>query len=136
MQKTKQFVIRNLKFIIIFVLLVIPVVSFAALPGSPGGGLVPCDNSAAKPCDFNAFMNMINIVINYIFKYLAVPIAAIMFAYAGVLMVASGGSTESRGKAKKIFTNAALGLIIAAISWVVIKTILSILSPEGAWTWI
>ena len=103
------------------------------------GGLVPCDNivgadgKIANPCDFNAFMALINKVIRFILFALAIPIAAIMFAYAGFLMVTSGGSTEARGKAKKIFTNAAYGLVIAATAWLIVRTILSILGYDGAW---
>src|SRR5258708_27303423 len=56
-------------------------------------------------CNFNALIALINRVIHFVLFAMAVPIAAIMFAYAGVLSVTSGGSTESRGKAKNIFTN-------------------------------
>ncbi len=107
-------------------MLIIPVFSFAQ-------GLVPCDNVTTK-CDFKALMTLINTVIDYIFKYLAVPIAAIMFAYAGFLLVTAGGEAASaRTKAKSIFTNAAIGLVIAAAAWLIIKTILSILGYQGAW---
>ena len=131
MQKIKQFVIRNLKFVIILALLVLPVFSFAAPP------LVQCDGSTAKPCDFTAFLTLINNVINFILYYMAVPIAAIMFAYAGFLLVTAGGEAAgARTKAKGIFTNAAIGLAVAAACWLIIKTILSILSSPGAWAWI
>ncbi len=107
------------------------VLAFALMPVlSSSAGLVPCDGS---DCDFNAFMNLINNVIHFIFVYLAVPLCAIMFAYAGILLVTSGGSTEARGKAKTIFTNSALGLIIAAAAFLIIRTLLSILGYDGAW---
>src|SRR3989344_7919835 len=114
------------KILIFLFVIIVPVVSFA-------GGLVPCDGTAANPCDFNAFMALINKVIKFILFNLAIPIAAIMFAYAGFLMVTSGGGTEARGKAKKIFTNAAYGLVIAATAWLIVRTILSILGYDGAW---
>ena len=114
-----QKITRIIIYMFVFLVLFLPVLAFA--------GLVDCDGSPAKPCDLGAFMGMINKVIDFVFEYLAVPIAAIMFAYAGFLMVTSGGSTESRGKAKSIFTNAALGLVIAAAAWLIIKTLLSIL---------
>ena len=95
--------------------------------------LVPCDNSPSKPCDFNAFMDLINKVIRFILFSLAIPIAAVMFAYAGFLMVTSGGSTEAKGRAKNIFSNAVYGLVIAATAWLIVRTILSILGYDGAW---
>lgn len=116
-----------------FIILLIPVLSFAAQdPSSPG--LVPCDGSVARPCDFNAFMTLVNTVIKFILFNLAVPIAAIMFAYAGFLLVTAGGEAASaRTKAKDIFTNAALGLILAAAAWLIIRTLLAILGYQGAW---
>ena len=113
MKKTTKFLI----FLTICLALIMPVFSLAA------GGLVPCDG---VDCDFKAFMTLINKVINFIFVYMALPIAAIMFAFAGFLMVSSGGSTESRTKAKSIFTNAVIGLVLAAAAWLIIKTILVI----------
>jgi len=113
----KKFIIH----ISIFLILIMPIVSLAA-------GLVPCGGANEGPCDFNAFMTLINKVIQFIFLYMAVPIAAIMFVYAGFLLVTSGGSTESRTKAKNIFTNALIGLVLAAAAWLIVTSILSILS--------
>ena len=78
-------------------------------------------------------MSLINDVIRFILFKMVVPIAAIMFAYAGFLMVTSGGSTEQWSKAKKIFTNVAFGFIIAVAAWLIIRTILLILGYEGGW---
>lgn len=117
-------------------MLVMPVLSLAA--ENPDAGLVPCGKADAtgvirNNCDFEDFMVLINNVINFILFALALPIAAIMFAYAGVLLVTSGGSTENRSKAKSIFTNAIIGLILSAAAWLIVKTILSILGYDGAW---
>src|SRR3989344_4526482 len=131
----KKFVI----YIFIFSMLIMPVFSFAQTGWK---GLVPCSNSTtavdgnvtpAEPCDFNAFMTLIDTVIHFILFYMAVPIAAIMFFYAGFLMVTSGGSSESKTRAKSIFSNAVFGLVFAAGAWLIIMTILSILGYEGAW---
>ena len=117
-------------------MLIMPIVSFAQTGWT---GLVPCSNTPAtdgtipEPCDFNAFLALINTVIHFILFYMAVPIAAIMFFYAGYLMVTSGGSSESKTKAKSIFSNTVLGLVFAAGAWLIIMTILSILGYEGAW---
>ena len=147
----------------IFLILLFPVISFAqfvgpcpegtynngtaCVPNQSGGwgGLVPCNSNNAPvknsdgtvtqpiPCDFNAFLALINTVIRFVLFYMAVPIAAIMFFYAGYLMVTSGGSSESKTKAKSIFSNTVLGLVFAAGAWLIIMTILSILGYEGAW---
>lgn len=126
MKKTIKFLIP----IFIFLMLVVPVLSFGEWKG-----LVFCDNlTPTTQCDFNALMALVNKVINFIFVSLVVPIAAIMFFYAGFLMITAGGeSASSRTKAKGIFTNALFGLVIAAGSWVIIHTILVILGYEGDW---
>ena len=112
---------KSLKFLIlisIFLMVAMPMLSLA---------LEPLVQDCGTNCGFQDFMKLINRVIGFIFKYLALPIAAIMFAYAGVLLVTSAGSTEARGRAKHIFWDAVVGLVMAAAAWVIVKTLLSIL---------
>ena len=78
-------------------------------------------------------MALVNKLINYILIYLAVPLAAIMFVYAGGLMVTSGGSPESRNKAKEIFINVGIGIFCIAGSWIIIHTIFLIFGYSGSW---
>ena len=99
-----------------------------------GGGLVPACPSGG--CGFTELIDMINKIINFILTRLAVPIAAIMFAYAGFLLVTSGGESSKRTKAKSIFINVAIGLIFIAACWIIIHTVLSILGYDQSWdTW-
>ena len=120
-----------------------PVVTTPTLPTPPSspaespGGLVKCgtlrdaENKITNPCGFNDFLTLINDVISFVFTNLVLPIAAIMFAYAGFELVTSGGSTEKKSKAKSIFTNVAKGLIVAAGTFLIVKTILSIVGYTG-----
>lgn len=127
---------KNMKkiliFLSIFLLLIFPAFSLAV-------GLVPCSNTPdasgiVQPCDFNALMTLINTVIHFILFDMVIPIAAIMFAYAGFLMVTAGGEAAgARTKAKSIFTNAVLGLIFAVAAWLIVRTILLILGYQGSW---
>jgi hypothetical protein len=126
MQKIKEILIRNYTFVIVLILLIMPVLSFAE-------GLVPCGKAGQPECNFNTFMDLINNVIKFILVKLAVPIAAVMFFYAGFKMVTSGGSAESKTQAKSIFTNTALGVAFVAGAWLIIRTVLFILGYEGAW---
>ena len=109
-------------------MLLTPALSLAA-------GLVPCGTTAnPKPCDFNQLMNLVNTVIKFILYDMVIPIAAIMFAYAGFLMVTAGQETSgARTKAKSIFTNAVIGLIFAVAAFLIVRTILSILGYQGSW---
>jgi hypothetical protein len=113
-------------FLIIFLLslFVLPLSSFAQ-----GTGLVPCTDN----CGFNDLLTLVNTFINFILTRLAVPIAAIMFAYAGFLLVFSGGESSKRTKAKDIFINVAIGLVFVAACWLIIHTISSIVGYDGSW---
>ena len=125
MQKTKKFLIHNSAFLIVFMLLSMPAVSLAA-------GLVPCETGAT--CDFNALMNMVNTVIKFVLFNMAIPIAAVMFAYAGFLLITAGGEAAgARTKAKSIFTTAVFGLVIAVAAFLIVRTVLSILGYKGDW---
>ena len=133
---------KFLFFILISSMLILPAISFAAIDTSI---LVHCGLSSdlatqkghpeyADPCDFNDAMDMVNTVISFILYVLAVPICAIMFAYAGILLITGGEEFSSaRTKAKSIFTNAALGLIFVAGAWLIIRTVLFILGYDGSW---
>lgn len=117
---------RIIPFLFSFLILFLPLVSFSA-------GLIPCDGA---DCDFNKFIELINNVINFLLFRLALPIAAISFAYAGFLLVTSGGSESKKTEAKNIFTGVAIGFIIAVAAWLIVNTILAIFSPTGQWSWI
>ena len=115
-------------------IMIVPFISFAANNPPGGSGLIPCDGTASDPCTFTKFMDLINNVIKFIFVALAIPIAAIMFTYAGFKLVTSGGSSEARTSARKIFTNAVLGLVFAGAAWLIIKLILDILNFKATGT--
>ena len=111
---------------------IIPTISFA-VDSLPLNSLVPCDN-VTKVCDFTQLLNMVNEVIKFIIFKMAVPIAAIMFFYAGFSMVTAGEeAAHARTKAKEIFTNTVFGLVLAIAAWLIIRTILSILGYQGDW---
>ena len=136
--------IKNLKksflVIILLVVFLVPILSFAdsnPLPSS-GSGLVPCGTEDAQhnitnPCKFSDLLTLVNTVVRFVLIDLAVPIAGLAFAYAGFLLLTAGGETSKLTKAKKIFLNVALGLIIVAASWLIIEAILTLLGYDGAW---
>ncbi len=130
-------------FALILTILTVPSLSFAQ------SGLVPCgvesypDNTTVngvdvsgkivEPCGFNELFDLINGVINFLIFVIALPIAAIMFAYAGFLLAFSGIQPEARSKAKKIFGQVVFGFVLAVAAWLIIHTILSILGYNGSW---
>lgn len=144
-------------FLIIFTLFT-PSFSFAQTePVSENGGLVPCGaekydletstDSTGKvtqtgggikvPCTFDHILILINNIVNFLLFVIAIPIAAVMFCYAGFLMIFSGGEASARTKAKGIFWNVFFGLIIAVAAWVIIHTLLGIIGAKtgDGWNW-
>ena len=87
----------------------------------------------SNPCDFNDAMELINRLINFVLFTLTIPLVTIMFIYAGVKLIFSGGEAAARTKAKGVFFNAVIGLVIAFTGFLVIRVILSILGYDGAW---
>lgn len=131
MKKIFKSLIPGLIFVSIFLMLIMPVIVLAQTKDL---GLIPCDNSEGNKCDFIAFMALVNKVINFVLFKMVIPLAAIMFAYAGFLMVTAGGeAAHARQEAKSIFTNVVIGLVFAVAAWLIISTILAILGYDGSW---
>lgn len=127
----------NIKKIFLLVLILsafgLPFFSYA----QEWSGVVPCgkvvdvEGKVVDKCEFKDFMKLLNNVIDFILKKMILPIAAILFAYAGLLLVTSGGG-EGKTKAKGIFWNAFIGLIIALAAWLIIHTLLAVLGYTDA----
>lgn len=66
-------------------------------------------------------------LINYFLGFLGL-IAVAMLIYGGVLMVTSGGNEEGVGKAKKIITYAAIGIVIIMLSYSIVTFVTSALN--------
>jgi hypothetical protein len=98
------------------------------------GGLVPCDGrSSQSRCGWPEIVVLINRGMTWII-YMTIPIGAGMFAYAGFLFLTNGASEEARGKAKGIFINVAIGVIIILIAVLAVKTILAAFGVTGEYS--
>ncbi len=128
----KKFPTLNFKIsvvILMIVLLILPAMSSVSAQG-----LVNCGKTIEDPCEFDDVVTLIHNLMNFILINLSIPIAAIMFVYAGFLMLVPGGESGSkRSKAKNIFTNAVLGLLLVVGAWLIVNTLLSILGYDGSW---
>lgn len=121
---------KNLLFAIIlpvmFVLVFSPGVSLAQSSIIPcgfdtdGSGTV----SGAEQCTFDNLITLAQNVINFLIFMIAAPIAAVMFAYAGFLMVTNQGNESQVNQAKGIFTNVLIGFVIALAAWLLVNYVL------------
>lgn len=122
---------------IIFVLCVfiLPVFVFAQ-GGAPtvsegGGGILNDICINGDKCNFEDLMRLITNVINFLI-YLSIPIAAIAFAWAGWILVTSGGSESKKEQAKEIFTKVAIGFIFVLSAWLIVRFITTaLLNPAS-----
>lgn len=103
--------------------LFLPAYAFAA-------SLVPC-NGTTTPCNYTALITLIKNIVNFLVFGLAVPLAAISFAVAGVMILTAGGNTGQVERAKEIFWNVVIGLVVALSAWLIVNAILLGLGAAG-----
>ncbi|MBP6908360.1 MAG: hypothetical protein KBB75_00880 [Candidatus Pacebacteria bacterium] len=84
-----------------------------------------------RPCDFNALLELVNKIINFLLFTLATPLVALILTYAGWLYITSGGSDENTKKAKSMMKNAVWGYILALSAWLIINTLLKAVGFKG-----
>jgi Type IV secretion system pilin len=119
--KTKTFILITLLFSAVFIL---PHIALA----QSGSSLVPCTDS----CDFNSFLTLINNLINFMITTLFIPIVVLLFMYAGFKYITAQGNPAKKANLKKMVGNIVIGMILVLCSWLIVKTVLSILLREDA----
>ncbi len=100
------------------------------LSNNEGSGLIPCTGINCQACRLaDLAQNIINFLIG-----LSIPLAAAMFAYAGVIYFTSG-VIDKIEKAKKIFTSVLIGFALVAGGWLIVQTILSTILSDSYKNW-
>ena len=109
---------------IAFLILLAPTAAFAQ------GGLIPCGQTEANPCNTCDVVVLANSVIKWLIG-ITFMIFAAMAVYAGVKMVISSGNSHALQDAKDMFTNAFIGLFIILAAWLMIDTLLRYVLKNG-----
>lgn len=89
-------------------------------------GIVPCDGT---DCGFDDLIRMSSNLINWLI-YISIPIAAVVFMYAGVLYVTAAGNPSRVSQAHELFKNVAFGLVIVLAAWLIVYTITNALLED------
>ncbi|HUD02987.1 MAG TPA: pilin [Candidatus Paceibacterota bacterium] len=111
------------------------------------GFLVPCGYGTFNPndtsgtatdqnstgCQACSLAQLVQNIINFLIG-LSIPVAAALFAWAGVLYFTSAGDTSKHSKAKGIFTNTFIGFVIVITAWLVVNTLLHVIFQQGAFS--
>lgn len=109
-------------FCLILLMLCAPVVIQAQIPT-----IVPCNGVDCTVCDIARLaQNLLNAAI-----YLAVFFSAFLFAYAGFLYLTNEAIGQQQ-KAKQMFTNVLLGMVVLMGAWLFVDTVMKMLMPGGA----
>jgi hypothetical protein len=82
-------------------------------------------------CQACSLAQLVQNIINFIIG-LSIPVAAALFAWAGVLYFTSAENISQRQKAKDIFKNAFIGFVIIITAWLVINTLLNVIFNQSS----
>lgn len=111
-----------------------------AAPGADQSGLIPCGNTAntngagvTSPCTFEDLIILAKNVIEFLIFKIAAPLAALMFAYAGYLMLTNNGNEGKVTQARSIFLYVFIGLIVAMAAWLTVSAILDFFDVPSAY---
>lgn len=128
------------KILILFILIVVPLGVFSSDTGSIDEGVVPSDcgdfvptgnvdneNNPIMELKECGFVDLIQLIENFIdiLILIAVPLAVILFAYAGFLYITAAGNTNQIERAHTIFKNVFIGFVIILAAWLVVNAIVT-----------
>ena len=125
-----------MKFIPIFLLTLVILVSFVPMaralafpslvncgnqevgPGE-GGGSLPIE-----PCTLDDLWKLIARVVDFLLKYIGIPLAVFGIGVGGFRMIIGSNSASQREEGKKVVFASLIGLFIALSAWLIVNTIL------------
>lgn len=124
-----QLSIRRFMYYFIFSALffIVPLLIFAADP------IVPCDG-VNVPCDACQLVALGQNILNF-FILITISIVTVVFAWAGLTMVMSAGDTGKVSRAKEMFTNALIGLILVLAAWLIVDTLMKVFLGGSIGPW-
>ena len=97
-----------------------------------GEGGVTCN--VGGPCSFCDALKVTSNIVQLLFQ-IAIPIAVAMIIYGALRLMFAGGSTERVTQSRKIMTSAVIGLIIALSAWIIVNTLLHVLTGNPSFPW-
>lgn len=127
----KQYIHLSTSAVLAFLLSVILPVAVSAQEGLVTCGTDTDDNGVlTNPCGWDDFIGMINGLVEWLI-IIATSVAVLLFIYAGFLYLTSGGDDSQVSQAKTIFINVAVGFSIMLLAYLIVITIVSLLTGEG-----
>jgi hypothetical protein len=87
-------------------------------------GLVPC-GGLNNPCTTCDLITLANKIIDFLFKMIIAPLAALGILAAGIVMLTAGGSESRISQGKQMLFNILIGFAIAVSAWLIVSVILA-----------
>ncbi len=101
------------------------------------GPIIPKDYSIC-PAGWGLLITVVNNIISLLLTLMITFVAPLMIAYAGFLLVVNRGDSGAISKARGIFTNIVVGLVVSFSAWMIVDWIMAALySPSdvgGTWS--
>jgi len=96
-------------------------------------GPPPAGQAPSTPfCNICDLLVLVQTAFNFVWTYLTIPIATVMFLYGGFLMILPSftGNTNQATKGRKVLLNTVLGLAIVFFAWIGVDSILKIMGAQ------
>ncbi len=90
-------------------------------PGGPGGD-----------CDFNDLIKLVKNVLTFLIL-VSIPLATIVIAYGGFLLLTANGSEGNISKAKELIFNVLKGFALVLTAWLIVYTIVDVLLEDNSY---
>jgi hypothetical protein len=113
----------------------LPSTKWLADMGIKDGLIIPCGCSDSKqetPCTLNEVFQLI-VNVTKVILGITGSAALLMFTYGGFMFIISSGNEERVKKAKDIISMAAIGLVIIFVSFLIINTLINVLTTGNTW---
>lgn len=92
--------------------------------------LIVCGKTIDDPCTFSDLVTLAQYLINDLI-IISTLLATAAFAYAGYLLLTSGGSESIKSRAKDIFIKVLIGYLWILGAWLIVYTMTSVLLNSG-----
>jgi len=93
--------------------------------------LVPCGNPGQPACTPCHLITLANNTINFLFKMIILPLAALGVLASGITLLTSGGSETQSKKGKDMLRAIIIGFFVAITAWALLNTLLGNLVKPG-----
>ncbi len=97
-------------------------------------GLVPCGGRGESECNLGHLIQLGNNIITFLIQFAAL-VAVVLLAIGGFKLVLSRGNAGAMEEAKSRIWNVFIGFLIILLAYLVVETILSVLTGGGFETW-